>query len=266
MFFSKNLKHLRKKRHKLTQEKLARDLNLTRSVISSYEDGRAEPSIATLNNISEYFDISVDHLTSIDLSLTDYKALEVQRALERYTSARNLKVFSTQVNISDSRIVPLVPQKAAAGYTTGFADVDYLNDLPKYNLPFLSRGKKLRAFEITGDSMLPLQSGTIVIGEYVEDLNEIKDGSMYIVVSKNDGVVFKKVYDKIHEKSCLLLQSSNILYSPYEINVDEVIELWKYSAHIGRSFPVEYDPTDSFAQALERMEFEIQDMKGRSKR
>ena len=60
IYFSKNLRHLRKSQHRLTQEKLAKVLSLTRSVISSYEDGRAEPNITTLINISSHFNVSIE--------------------------------------------------------------------------------------------------------------------------------------------------------------------------------------------------------------
>jgi transcriptional regulator with XRE-family HTH domain len=64
---SYNITHLRKKKG-LTQEKMAWDLDITRSRLSSWEEHRAEPGIEMLIKISDYFsDYSVDELIKKDL-------------------------------------------------------------------------------------------------------------------------------------------------------------------------------------------------------
>ncbi len=261
MYFNKNLRHLRKKKSRLTQEKLAKALGLTRSVISSYEDGRAEPNITTLIRISEFFGVSIDNLTNLDLENVDEKQVEYQRQLETYASARNLQVSTVLTDQDNQRFINLVPEKASAGYTSGYTDAEYLKDLPAYQLPFLSNGKTYRAFEITGDSMLPLKDKSIVIGEYVENLEDIKHGQVCIVVSKNEGVVLKKVYNQIVERGTLLLKSSNVSYRPYELDVKEVLEVWRFTAHISHDFPEEYDPSADLRQAFARMEYELLDLR-----
>ncbi len=55
------LKELRRSR-RITQLKLAMDLNLTQNTISRYETGEREPGIAELVRIADYFHISVDYL------------------------------------------------------------------------------------------------------------------------------------------------------------------------------------------------------------
>lgn len=55
------LKELRKTR-RITQLKLAMDLNLTQNTVSRYETGEREPGIAELIRIADYFQISVDYL------------------------------------------------------------------------------------------------------------------------------------------------------------------------------------------------------------
>lgn len=261
MFFSKNLKHLRRKKNKQTQESLAKNLGVTRSVISSYEDGRAEPSITTLTRIATYFQVSIDNLTNLDLANVDEKKVEHQRQIETYASAKNLHVETVVIDDSKQRYINLVPEKASAGYTSGYTDIDYLKDLPTYRLPFLSNGKVYRAFEITGDSMLPLMDQSIVIGEYIEAIEDIKDGQACIVVSKNEGIVLKKVYNKISQRNTLLLKSANVAYSPYEIKMEEVLEIWRFVAYISQKFPEEYDSSQDLREAFARMEYEIQEMK-----
>ena len=61
-----------------------------------------------------------------------------------------------------------VPVKAAAGYLAGYADPEFIDELNTFTLPMLAPGK-YRAFEIVGDSMLPTQSGSVIVGERVGD-------------------------------------------------------------------------------------------------
>lgn len=59
-----NLKNLRLEK-KLTQEELAKVLNLSVSTISMYETGSREPDISTLKTISEYFNVTCDYLLGL---------------------------------------------------------------------------------------------------------------------------------------------------------------------------------------------------------
>lgn len=55
------LKELRKNR-KISQIKLAMDLNLSQNSISRYETGEREADYDTLVAIADYFNVSVDYL------------------------------------------------------------------------------------------------------------------------------------------------------------------------------------------------------------
>jgi histidinol phosphatase-like enzyme len=54
-------------------------------------------------------------------------------------------------------------------------------------------GGNYRAFEIIGDSMLPTPSGSVIVGEKVDDLESLKNNTACILVSKNEGIVYKRV-------------------------------------------------------------------------
>lgn len=68
-FFSNNLKYLRKSLN-LSQTSLAKNLNISRSLLSYYENNQSEPTLKILNTISKYFDVSIDQLINSDLSKT----------------------------------------------------------------------------------------------------------------------------------------------------------------------------------------------------
>ena len=55
------LKKLRKDR-KISQLKLALDLNMNQNSISRYENGEREADYETLIKIADYFDVSLDYL------------------------------------------------------------------------------------------------------------------------------------------------------------------------------------------------------------
>lgn len=55
------IKELRKKR-KITQLKMAIDLNMNQNTISRYENGEREAGYSELILIADYFDVSIDYL------------------------------------------------------------------------------------------------------------------------------------------------------------------------------------------------------------
>src|SRR5690606_23741103 len=112
-------------------------------------------------------------------------------------------------------------------------DPEYIKELPKIQFPQLPSGT-YRAFEIQGNSMLPLESGSIVICSYVENLNQLKKNKTYVIISKNEGVVYKRVLPDYSRKK-LVLTSDNDEYLPYDISLEEIDEIWQYHAHIGFS-------------------------------
>lgn len=225
---SKNIRHLRQLKG-LTQEELADALQVPRSRIGSYEEGRSSPTIEMLIRYSDYFKLPVDSLIKHDLTKArDISFLEIghQRVL-----------FPIMVDENNEDLVEIVPQKASAGYLSGYDDPEYIEQLQKIKLPFLPTGKH-RAFPIKGDSMLPMKDGAYVVGKFVEDRRDIKNGSTYIILTTHNGMVYKRVYNKIEENNTLLLVSDNKSYPPFEVCIDDVLELWEFSCSINTQ---EYD-------------------------
>ena len=166
--------------------------------------------------------------------------------------------IDTQTN---EEIVFLINQKAAAGYTTGFSDENYVESLPQYRLPFLTKGRSYRAFEVIGESMLPLMPQSIVIGEAVTDVNDVKNGTICVVVTKADGIVLKEV-SRVKERNTLQLVSKNIAYKPYEVPISEVSEMWKFVAYISKDFPEnDYSGVENLHKAYQQMQLDIQEIK-----
>ncbi|MDB5261810.1 MAG: transcriptional regulator [Adhaeribacter sp.] len=229
-----NLKFLRKK-NGLTQAQLAEKLNIKRSLVGAYEEGRAEPRLSTLVNISRLFEVSLDQLVTLELSKNKPEA---SKEIQNGTDGGKLRVLAITIDQDNRENIELVPYKASAGYLNGYADPEFIEELPKFRLPMLNTTGTHRAFEIKGDSMLPIASGTVIIGKYIEDWVTIKDGTPCILVSQQEGVVFKRVYNKIKSDSTLRLHSDNPVFHPYELGVNDIYEIWEAKAYISNSFPI----------------------------
>ncbi|OCX53836.1 transcriptional regulator [Mucilaginibacter sp. PPCGB 2223] len=224
---SSNIKFLRKKKG-LTQQQFADQIDIKRSLVGAYEEERAEPKYDLLKKIALFFDVTVDDFIN--------EVIDEKWAPKPKGNPANLRVLSISVDRDDNENIELVPVKASAGYMNGYADPEYVAKLPKFNLPMFTNGT-YRAFEIKGDSMLPLPSGSIIIAEYVENWADVKNAETYVVVSKNDGVVYKRIGNKFKDQKKLKLVSDNPVYEPYEVSGEDILELWKAKAYISTQLP-----------------------------
>lgn len=226
---SSNVKFIRKQL-RLTQDQFGQLLGIKRSLVGAYEEGRAEPRLELLQQMATHSGFSVDTIIGTDLDeSTPLSALPQNHQ-------RGKEVLVVSVDSEEKENIELVPQKAAAGYLNGYADPEYVKELPKFKLPMLKSGT-YRAFEISGDSMLPILPGTIIIGEYVDNLKDLKNGKTYVLVTEREGVVYKRVFNYLDESGKLFLVSDNRQYAPYQIDGADVIEAWSAKAYISVQFP-----------------------------
>jgi DNA-binding XRE family transcriptional regulator len=219
MHLKDNLRFLRKQEG-LTQADLANKLGLKRPVIGAYEEGRAEPRLQTLQLMSRFFGKSIDDLLGKDLARGGHAA---------DMSGGHLRILPIVTDSSgDKERATLVPVKAAAGYLSGYGDVEYIGALPHFNLPFpeLSADRSYRVFQIDGESMLPIPSKAYVVCEYVQDWNTIRYNERHVLLTQNDGVVFKRIRPH-SDAPAFGLHSDNPDFAPYDVEVNEVLEVWK---------------------------------------
>jgi transcriptional regulator with XRE-family HTH domain len=212
-----NIRHLRELK-KLSQERLAEDLNITRARLGAYEEGRNEPPIEILIRLSEYFHVAIDALVKADLRKTDLQSL--------ITVGTNRLLFPVMTDRKSNDKIEVVTAKASAGYLNGYADPEYMEKLPLMNLPFSYTGKH-RTFPIKGDSMPPLKTGDYVVGKFTESVNDVVSGKTYILLSKEDGIVYKRIF-KNSDPKIFELHSDNKSYDSYIINIQDIMEIWEF--------------------------------------
>ena len=246
---SNNIRHLRALK-KWSQEQLAEQLEIPRARIGSYEEERCDPPIETVIKLSNLFHIAIDALVKCDLSKFDSESF--------MKVGENRILFPIIVDKANQDAVEVVTMKASAGYLVGYSDPEYIEKLPLMSLPFKTVGTH-RAFPITGDSMPPLKNGCYVVGKYIESINDIENGSTYILVTKEEGVVYKRLFKK---GKSIELHSDNKNYQPYVIKNSEVVELWKFVCTLNNSDTQAEDVNlHDMMQLLQTMQASIEELK-----
>lgn len=240
-----NLKYLRKLRG-WTQEEFANKLNIKRSLVGAYEEERADPRIEVLEIVSDIFKVSLDELLLKDIS---------DNSPNYMAKRRQQKMMSVERNV-----IHFVPVKAAAGYLASYADAEFIDELNTFTLPMLSGGH-YRAFEIIGDSMLPTPSGSIIVGEKVENMDDVKSNMAYIVVSRNEGIVYKRIVKNNKFKNKVSLVSDNPHFQPYTVNTEDIVELWLAQSVISKVSAQQRWDMESLASMVNTLQSQVSSLK-----
>jgi len=241
-----NLKYLRKLRG-WTQEEFAAKLGIKRSLVGAYEEERAEPRTDVLEVVSSIFKVTLDELLLQDLSQSHGSGYLAKR--------RQLKMMS-----ADRNLIHFVPVKAAAGYLAGYADSEFIDELNTFTLPMVSGGM-FRAFEIIGDSMLPTPSGSVIVGEKVDQLENIRNNTACIVVTKSEGIVYKRVIKSNKVRTRITLVSDNPAYQPYQVNTSDILEMWQAQVAINKVVPQQRWDMDSLVNLVSNLQDQVSTLK-----
>lgn len=243
---NKNMKYLRKLRG-WTQEEFAQKLRIKRSLLGAYEEERADPRIDILEVVADMFKLTLDDLLRKDISdnKTNYIA---KRRAQKMAGGRT--------------DIPFVPVKAAAGYLAGYADPEFIDELNTFTLPMLSGGD-YRAFEIVGDSMMPTTSGSIIVGERIQNMEDVKTNQTYIVVSKSDGIVYKRIMKNNRQKNKLTFVSDNPAYQPYNVNAEDILEVWQAQMILSKANTQQRWDVNQLASLVNNLQQQVSTLKKR---
>lgn len=187
--FKDRLKELRCSRN-LTQMKLAEDLNIAKSTISMYENGKREPDYETLELIADYFNVNIGSLLS--------------------------KGNPHKPKIHGSAVVPVL------GYVRAGIPIEAVEDILDYEeiSSELANTGEFFALKIKGDSMEPkISEGDVVI---VRKQETIENGELAVVLVNGNDATVKRFY---MNESGVTLISSNPTYPPFIYSKKEVAEL-----------------------------------------
>jgi transcriptional regulator with XRE-family HTH domain len=265
MNLATNLKYLRKKNGK-TQDALSVELKIGRTTLANYEAGVSEPNVETLLVIATFFNISLDDLLSKNMEVDALisKAADTNKpfidpkANKPATYTGIPQVITVDQKGNDNIIY--VPVKARAGYLLGYGDAEFMEQLPTFRLPGLSNAT-YRMFEVDGPSMAPnILHGDRLIGEWVENLSDIRDNRVYIIVHSG-GVAVKRLVNRLTERGKLYLKSDTIAhrheFPTIEIDPSDIKEVWYGRLKISSDFS---EPAEVYHR-LADLEMDMMEMK-----
>ena len=228
----------------ITREKFFEDLGITYGNFKGKAKEKALSSDVLAKIITKYPEISSEWLlTGNGEMLKSEGATEVIKTPRVEVIApikvegRSLmpKVIVLKDEDVEEERIPLVPVMAQAGYLQGYDDPQYIKELPMYNLPGMRNGT-FRIFQVEGLSMYPtLQSGSYVVGQFVEDWEHISDNRIYVVVS-TEGVIVKRVLNRIEKYGSLYCKSDNRVFPHINVRLKDVKEIWECKMHLSFDF------------------------------
>jgi len=216
IFFAKNIVFLKTSK-KLKQKYLANKLNIKPQTYHYYEKGDTTPTYENLIELAKIFEVSIDDLLTKDLS----KSSTINSGKEK-----ERQIITLYSDKKESFNNPIVPIKARAAYFSDFFQND--NAYIKYiELPFFEPFEQKRTFEVDGDSMIPkFQEGDYVVCKAIENPNALKSNKYYVIASKQEGVLLKKIINDTTRKHYLLV-SENTQYPPILRHWSEIDEVWE---------------------------------------
>jgi len=252
-YFANNIKLLRKRKH-LSQDAVAKQLELTRSSLSGYENSTAQAPYEVLIRLSEFYKIPIDLILKKDLSLLPDKTLTNMEDNGNYDiHGKQLRTLVTTSNEGLETNGELVPIQALEVYSSSFHDPEFIKELPLMKLPFLSDNRKYRAFPVTDESMPPIAKGNYVVGEYYTDWSNINDGEYYVVVTESKGVIFKQLFNNNPQLNSVQVCSNDPVFEPYDIKISEVKEIWKFVCYLSTSI-------ENSAQSYDNLVYTVKDL------
>jgi len=249
---SRNLRYLRKQNH-ASQEQTANAIGISRSALADYENGKSEPTASVLVKLSKHFEINAHDLLNVDIDTPLFRQSSSElKSLQN----RNVRVIAITVQENQKQNIEFVPVTAIAGYAQNFSNPEFIGELPHFSIPKLAHGT-YRAFEIEGDSMPPIDKGFVIIGRFVEHYLDLKNGKRYVLILKEEGVVFKRVINEVSENRRLILVSDNLEYLPFTVKIGDVLEAWEIVSFIG--YPKEnYDFNQTILEKLHSIEQKLE--------
>jgi transcriptional regulator with XRE-family HTH domain len=252
--YYQRIKEFRKSK-KMSLQEVADKVDLAKSTLSDFENGKSSVSTDNLILICRAIGADIGWvMTNKEYGTAEHKEFS-EPPLTYQKKDNGMPLMITVDNAGDENIV-LVNTKAQAGYPTHYLEPEYYRNLPSFKLPVARlRNGTFRAFEVSGPSMQPtFHQGAIVIGEFKENWHkgDIRDGYVYVVVTK-EYVTVKRVLNRIAQGK-LALMSDNEEFKTYQVPVEDVLQLWYVPGALLFQFPnPRYDERRKLAEIEARL-------------
>lgn len=231
-------------RHKLTTYEASMKLGYGKSSkLYKALTGEVKPSYETLYDILATFpEVSADWLM-LGRGQMEIGSGAATGRITPPNANSSLQVLTVTVDKDGEETTALVPVQAQAGYSLQHNEAVYLRDLRHYKIPGFEYGS-YRAFEVAGDSMIPIfNHRDVVVTSFVDDRRLLEPGEAYVVVT-NESVMLKRIRQQITSPDMeVVLFSDNPHRKPYPIEGRDIQQLWRVRGYVSSFIPSAPDIT-----------------------
>lgn len=191
------------------------------------------PPISKSENLGGQMQLMTDRLLE-----GEKVALETSDISPGWEASR-LRMSKYTKNVAKSVSIDIIDVRAAANWSGVAIADDMPETLGQIELPtrMLKSGNH-KAFTVVGDSMEPtLYPGDYVVGRLIEksEYEQIRDHFIYIVVTR-EGVVIKRLINRLRQRGEIRCRSDNRKYSAYNVQEDDIISVFEAKAKLSFNF------------------------------
>ncbi len=263
---NENIRILRTKMG-LTQEKFAELLGVKRSLIGAYEEGRAIPPANNLLKLSKVFRVSLDDLINVSFEneIKNNQMRDEEGTL--FFSKEINETRPSKVNFNNTTFdfedfekpkeekkgIPYIKSVLYEKYILNPDFGQFSDGLPNLQLPFLSKSN-LTAFDAPLDFLL---ENCILICEKLSDKYYFQEGQNYLLVTKNHGFIYRRIYNQLNFKGVYLVSSDKSGIPSLEISAVDVKEIWKIEAYFSKNLPQPNPSLEGIRRKIDDLKTEI---------
>ena len=193
-----------------------------------------------INSISK--SIAPDKLGSLSAQYPDLNIAWLLTGEGSMLLSDNPKTTAVPIDAPEVVYLPVVPHSARAG-TLGEYEQLFADDYSRRQPVIVTRQMHGRyiCFQIEGDSMEPtLRHGDVVMARHIDrDLYKdsklhLRSWSIWIVVTRTDGILIKEIADHDVKGGVLTLHSLNPLYEDLTVHLSDVIDIYNVIEIVSR--------------------------------
>lgn len=254
----KNIKKIRTVK-KLSQAAFAELFHLARPSVGAYEEGRSEPKIDTLVQISKHFGLSIDLLLTKELTINDLYGFDIFKRDYNNVEAPLKKVAAAK----PAPPAPvLVPASGASDYPAHHHDQAFLQQLPAFQLPGQLK-RATRAFEVSGHMQYQpnVHPGDILVGAAADksETSQLQPGRLYVVVTPDKLLASRLA--PLPAAAGLGFQVQNPDHTTTHLPLQHVLELWE----VVGIYSTVLEPPATVEERLAQLEQTVQQLSFRIK-
>ncbi len=150
-------------------------------------------------------------------------------------------------------VIQWISRSQSGEYINEYQNPAFLTHLPSFQLPNLPSGY-YRAFESGDDFVYP---GSLLVGSFVRNWYEIRDGAQYLFVTRNYGVIYRTAYNQVRTNGTLSLTSDIASIDNIAVALNDVLEVWEVKAFISLQLPAPVPAMNRIGQLVDELQQEL---------